>query len=84
MNQTKLESKIEATVNIATGFVLSYIVWNIIVYSNIFDIEINQGENLAIVAIFTVTSWLRSYYWRRFFANDFHMWLHAKVKNFLQ
>lgn len=83
MSQSKLESKIEATVNIGTGFIVSYIVWNIIVWTQIFNIQINQGENLIIVLIFTVTSWLRSYYWRRFFANGFHMWVHEKVKNFL-
>ena len=82
MNQSKLESKIEATVNIGTGFIISWVVWIVLVgpLINAGYLTVgNAGDAFIITSIFTVSSWLRSYYWRRFFANNFHTIVHEWV-----
>lgn len=78
MTQTKLESFIETLLNIASGFIVSMIVWQYFV-APMYDIPVTIESNLGITAIFTVTSMVRSYYWRRFFA----VGLHKKVHNLL-
>jgi len=62
--QTRMESFIEAGANIASGFVLSLGVWMFVVMP-LWGIELKLHDNLAITSIFTVTSLLRSYVWRR-------------------
>ena len=84
MDQSKLESKIEATVNIATGFIISWVVWVVLVGPLISAGYLTVGSPLdafIITSIFTVSSWLRSYYWRRFFANRFHHAVHEWVRS---
>lgn len=81
MKQSKLESSIESTANIASGFVISYFVW-------ISIIEASGGiahvpEPLIVTCIFTVTSWLRSYIWRRFFNAGLHRLVHEGVNKWL-
>lgn len=81
MDQTKLESKIEATVNIASGFVLSYCVWHAVIY--IYGGKAHVPDPFLLTAIFTVTSYIRSYYWRRFFATNIHKAIHKFVKDII-
>lgn len=78
MKQSKLESLIETIINIASGFFISLIVWQWVV-APLYNIPVNMSSNLGITGIFTLTSIIRSYYWRRFFANG----VHTKVKEFL-
>jgi hypothetical protein len=80
MEQTKLESKIESTANIASGFIISYFVW-------IAVISLSGGKQsvpdpFLLTCIFTVTSWIRSYYWRRFFATGVHKAVHKFVAEY--
>jgi len=70
MSQTKVHSHLEATANIVSGFFISMLVWIFIVselitmgYIEVGDI----GDSFIITAIFTVTSYIRSYLWRRYF-----------------
>lgn len=82
MKQSKLESSLEATVNIASGFVISLLVWQFFVAPLINAGFIDVGhvsDSLLITSIFTVSSWLRSYIWRRFFNAGMHKFIHAKV-----
>lgn len=79
-SQSKLESAVESTINIGTGFVVSYLVWIFVIPVFWPELKVSHAENFAIVAIFTASSWLRSYFWRRFFANDVHRKIHAWVK----
>ena len=67
MSQTKLESHIEATLNIASGFILSYAVWRWFVNPMMDAGFIVITDYFLITIIFTVTSYIRSYLWRRFF-----------------
>lgn len=66
MKQSKLESLIEASLNTASGFVVSLIVWQFLV-APMFGLPVNWAMNFGITIIFTVVSILRSYIWRRFF-----------------
>ena len=77
--QTRTESAIESSINIASGFLISYCVWMLIGYFHLFGIATTPSQGFVIVCIFTITSWLRSYFWRRFFANDVHKYVHKLI-----
>lgn len=80
MNQTKLESLIETLLNIASGFIVSLVVWWVI--APLYGIPVNISSNLQITGIFTITSIIRSYYWRRFFAIGLHQKISDTLKKF--
>ena len=67
--QTKLQSFLEASVNIGIGLVIALLT-QIIVFP-MFGINIPLKDDLLIVLIFTVVSIIRSYVLRRFF-NWYH------------
>lgn len=69
MRQSKLETLFETTLNVGTGFIISWLVWMHVV--PVFWPEHASGMTTAfwLTALFTVTSFARSYIWRRFF-ND--------------
>lgn len=71
MNQTKLESILEATLSVASGFALSLVIWCTVIIP-VWDLEVTMLDNLTITAIFTVASVARSYFWRRFFNAEAH------------
>ena len=71
MNQTKLVSFIEATVNMASGFVLSLFLWQCVL-APCFGYEVTFADNLALTSTFTVVSICRAYLWRRFFNAGLH------------
>lgn len=62
--QSPLESLIESLLNIGSGFVISMAMWTFVVVP-LFAIPITAGQSFWITAIFTVTSVIRSYAWRR-------------------
>lgn len=70
MSQTKIHSHLEATANIASGFIISMLVW-IFIVSELINNDIitvgDIGDSFIITGIFTVTSYIRSYLWRRYF-----------------
>jgi membrane protein implicated in regulation of membrane protease activity len=71
VNQTRLESLVEAAVNTASGFLVSLVVqWAIIM--PIWDLDWTFWDNLAVTTIFTIASVARSYLWRRFFNAQLH------------
>ena len=76
--QSRLESALEATVNIGTGFVISYLVW-LFAVPVLFGPDVSSGDPVVafwLTTVFTVTSWLRSYVWRRFFNASIHKRIH--------
>lgn len=83
MKQSKLESHLESTANIASGFVLSLLVWTFVVgplvMAGIFHPN-SMRDAFYITAIFTVTSYIRSYVWRRFFNAGIHKQIHKFIK----
>lgn len=71
MQQTRLVSLIEATINTATGFMVSFALWPIAAY--ITGIEYTATQHWSVVAIFTASSVARSYVVRRFFNAELHL-----------
>jgi hypothetical protein len=79
MNQTKLESLFESVINVGSGFILAFIIWQTI--APIFlGYEITYAENFVLTSIFTVVSVARGYIWRRFFNAGIHKLVHNFVK----
>ena len=64
--QTWKESLVESTLNVGSGFVVSYLIWVYIV-GPLFGIHMAAAQNLAVITIFTVGSLLRNFIWRRLF-----------------
>lgn len=67
---SKKHSAWEATTNTAFGFVISWVVWAVVVGPLIAHGVLSASstmDSFLITLIFTVTSWLRSYFFRRFF-----------------
>ena len=79
-SQSRLESGIESTLNIASGFIISWLVWVFVVPLLFASIDTSDAvQSFSIVTVFTVTSWLRSFVWRRYF----NARLHRRVHNLL-
>mgnify|MGYP003410987717 CR=1 FL=1 len=66
MNQSRLGSLIESILNTASGFVLSFAAWRLVVVP-LLGLPVDNVQNLQITAFFTVLSVARSYLWRRYF-----------------
>ena len=81
--QSFWESALETTINIASGFIVSYLVWIFLI--PIFWPEHSSSYSTAfgIVILFTITSFLRSLIWRRFFNAGLHKVIHKLVKRSL-
>lgn len=71
MRQSKLESLIEASLNTASGFVVSLFVWQFIA-APLFGYHVTWKDNFLLTALFTVVSVMRSYIWRRLFNRKFY------------
>lgn len=80
MNQTKIASLIEAIINTAVGFLVSFAIWPVAAYLT--GIIYSTGQHWSVVAIFTVSSIARSYAVRRFFANNLHTAALALARKF--
>jgi len=76
--QSRTLSAIEATLNIASGFLISFLVWVLVVPLFWPHLESPMTTSLGITMLFTITSWLRSYGWRRLFATHIHNWLEER------
>jgi len=81
-DQSKLESRIEVTVNYLSGFLLAWVTFTWVVTPLVEFGVIRWDNAFAITMIFTVVSILRTYFWRRFFATNLHMVVHKFVKDF--
>ena len=67
--QSRAQSLLEAFLNTASGFALSLLTqWLVFPW---FNLHPSLRENLALTAIFTIVSIVRSYIWRRLF-NHLH------------
>ncbi|WP_442930193.1 DUF7220 family protein [Mycoplasmopsis arginini] len=74
--QTRLESLIEAAINVVLGYMIA-LGAQLLIFPW-FNIHIPMSSNIAIGIIFTLVSLVRSYALRRFF-NWFHSWSSYKV-----
>lgn len=73
MSQSRLGSLAETTINMIVGFWLSVLVQAIVF--PLYGYELKLHDNMAIVALFTIVSMIRSYVLRRIFN-----WLSARRK----
>lgn len=80
MKQTKVESLVEAIINIASGWIIALLVWMFVI-SPWMGIDITFLDDLAITGLFTAISIIRSYFWRRFFNAQLHKVVHQFVSN---
>lgn len=69
--QSRLQSLVESAVGTAIGFIIA-VLTQIVVF-HLWNLKVTIWDNLAITAIFTVVSAIRSYWVRRFFN-----WLHHR------
>jgi len=83
-DQSKIESRIEVTVNYISGFVLAWATLTWIVTPLVTVGVLTWDDGFAITSVFTVVSILRSYYWRRFFAKNLHKVVHKFVTGFFK
>ena len=84
MKQTKLESIIEKSIDIGSGFFIALFLQHCIMtvlsaYPFLLE-EYQNYSTLAVTIIFTITSFVRSYFWRRFFNNEIHRVIHLWLK----
>lgn len=64
--QSKAMSAIEQVCNVASGFIVSLLLWEFVICPY-FDIVRTETQGIKITAIFTVASLIRGYLWRRVF-----------------
>lgn len=72
MKQTKLESIIEGSLNLGSGFIIALLMWEYIVRPW-FGVESNFVDSLSVTLLFTMVSLVRGYLWRRFFNAGLHL-----------
>lgn len=75
MKQTKIESIVERTADIGTGYIIS-----VMVYEYYIMPSIKIMPSTYVVAIFTIISFVRGYFWRRFFNRGLHKAVHKFLK----
>lgn len=66
MAQTKIASAMEATANTLSGYFISLALW-MWVAGPLFGYDVSLTKGVGLTLLFTVTSLLRSYVWRRWF-----------------
>lgn len=77
MKQSRIESMIEANMNTFSGFLISYFMWIAIIH--ISGGKQHVPDPFILTSLFTVTSLIRSYVWRRFFNEGLHTVVHRSV-----
>lgn len=63
--QTRASSFVESCLNVGSGFVLSFVIWQNLGPAMGYDVSLT--DNFQITSIFTLASVLRGYVWRRYF-----------------
>lgn len=71
MNQSRTESILERTVDLITAFLISWATYEFYILPNVDDFS-----SFKVTLIFTVISFFRGYFWRRFFNKRLHIAIH--------
>jgi len=79
MNQTRLESLVEACINTGIGFIVAMSVTQFILIP-LWDLDWGVKDNFLVTLIFTAAGITRSYLIRRFFNNGLHKLVHRILK----
>jgi hypothetical protein len=80
MNQTRMESLVEAIVNVLIGFGIGFL--SQIVIFRAYGYQVTMAENLAMTCWFTAISIARSYCIRRWFNTGIRNGIHRFVTAF--
>jgi len=86
MQQSKLESHLEAFVNQASGYIISLCLWHFIMAPLLkkYHIDITTGgASVGITTVFFIVSYVRSFFWRRFFNAGLHKVIHRLVTRYM-
>lgn len=67
--QSKYQSIVEQTLNVGSGFIISVLVWEFAIKNLIHVGVLSVDSSIWITIIFTVVSFIRGYFWRRYFNN---------------
>lgn len=86
MEQTKVESLIETSADMTAGVMVSWVVmlWLIPVLFPGYVSTAEAGAAFGVVMVFTITSFIRRYLSRRFFARGFHLVVHKIISRFFK
>ena len=74
MAQTKIASGLEASANTLSGYGISLALW-MFVAGPMFGYEVSIDKGIGLTLLFTITSLIRSYIWRRWFTKHSNRWL---------
>lgn len=74
VGQTRIESFIERTVDMATGMVLAWLVYTYYIFP-----RVDTLTPLHVVSVFTAISFFRGLAWRRFFNRGLHKVVHQMM-----
>ena len=77
---TRLESFLEVTVNVGSGFVVSYLYWVFVMSELLRGGTLTVDDGFMVTTHYTVLAVARGYLWRRFFANGVHRRIHAWIR----
>lgn len=75
MQQSRKESFLEQTFNVGSGFFLAVLTWEACLVMISWG-WFNYDDTITITSIFTVVSFVRGYFWRRFFNAKVHRLVH--------
>lgn len=74
MAQSKTASGLEASANTLSGYFISLAMW-LYIAGPLFGYDVSVSKGLGLTLLFTVTSLIRSYVWRRWFTTGINQWL---------
>ena len=77
MAQSKIASGLEASANTLSGYFISLALWMYIA-GPFFGYEVTLDKGIGLTLLFTVTSLIRSYVWRRWFTLSINRWLNER------
>ena len=79
MAQSKLASSLEATANTLSGYFISLGMW-LYIAGPLFGYEVSFSKGVGLTLLFTITSLIRSYIWRRWFTTRINKWVEKLVE----
>lgn len=80
MAQSKTASGLEASANTLSGYFISLAMW-LYIAGPLFGYDVSVSKGLGLTLLFTITSLIRSYVWRRWFTTRINEWLDARFPN---
>ena len=80
MITSRLESLLEVSINVGSGFIVSWVYWELVMSELLRDGAVSLDDGFTVTTHYTVLAVVRGYLWRRFFAAGLHRRLHGRLK----